>query len=334
MKKICLMFAVVTIFTACKTEKEEKMSMSFPEGTKTHCVGRHTLDVPISFLPNELTNGVFKSAGLSAQDPSFEVTVREAGSTPEQFDLHLRKRRAELAKSNGDTVNVLRAEKTLGEGAILFRVQEIDDDYVSEIHALRGSSIVRVSLESYRGQFLSAEEALAKFIGEIKAVGTLSAAIPAGFCLGSVIMTGDYKEESGSFLFRDSTGSAFALQIETYTPDASVPLLKRVSGSDSLLAKFDVRHTVLRARERTVAGMRAQEWLGWTKLGEQGDQKTFGFTLETMRATAAKSAPSIHLSLDTGQALEDGSPTSTLISDHEAIRLWDSVVESIRPARF
>jgi hypothetical protein len=334
MKKICIILALLAIISACKVEKEEKTRMlSKYEEMKAHCVGRHVVDMPSSFLPSQVTNGIFKAIRLNAQDPSFEVIVRETGLTREKFASEVQKRRAELRNSSSDTVDVLRLEKALSDEATLFRVQLIDDAYVSEINFLRGSSIVTVSLDSYRGQFLAAEESLIKFAEAIKEKNEeISSAQPQGFCLGSVIITGEFKEENGSFLVRDGKGNAFGIEIDTYKADESVPLLKRVSGPDSLLTKFDVRHTVLRARERTVAGMRAQEWLGWTKLGEQEDEKTFGFALETMRPAADKTTPSIHVSFDTGQPLEDGSATKTVISDEEAIQLWDSVVKSIRPA--
>ena len=77
--------------------------------------------------------------------------------------------------------------------------------------------------------------------------------------------------------------------------------------------------------------MRAQEWLGSAKISEE-DEKTLQFNLETMRATPGKMTPSLTVSFETAQPLEDGRPTKTTISDDEAIQLWDSVISSIRSA--
>jgi hypothetical protein len=245
MKKIWLMLTLLVILSACKVEREEKTRMlSKYEEMKAHCVGRQIVDMPSSFSPFALTTGIFKATGLSAQDPSIEVSVRASGLTRLQFTEEVRKRRNELKNLGDDTVDILRLEKPLGDHATLFRVQRVEDAYVSEINFLRGANLVSVRLKSYEKEFLAAEESLTKFVAGIKEENKeISSAQPQGFCLGSVIITGEFKEENGSFLFSDGKGNAFGIEIDTYKVDAAVPLLKRVSGPDSLLTKFDVRHT-------------------------------------------------------------------------------------------
>ena len=56
------------------------------------------------------------------------------------------------------------------------------------------------------------------------------------------------------------------------------------------------------------------------------------FVLDTMRSKPGKQASSLSLTFNTAKALDDGTPTKTLISDDEAIQQWDAVVDSIRPA--
>jgi hypothetical protein len=138
--------------------------------------------------------------------------------------------------------------------------------------------LVTARIDSYDNQFLSAEQSLINFAEKIKEHDTrMSAARPQGFCLGPVVVTGEFKYEVGSFLFRDGKGNDFGIEINT-DKGGGPPLLARMSAPDSLLTKFHVRHRVLRARERNVAGMRAQEWLGWANLGEHELRKSFGFT--------------------------------------------------------
>jgi hypothetical protein len=244
----------------------------------------------------------------------------------------VQKRRVELKSADDGNVNVLRLDKKLSDGANLFRVQEIDDAYVSEISALRGSSIVTLRLESYHGKYIEAEEILIKLINGINAIDASEALKPGPrFCLGAVNIAGNFSLESGSFLFRDGKGANYEVEIDTYAEDSETSLLKRMSGPDSLLKLFDVKHQVLRARERTAAGMRAQEWLGWAKINDEPDAKTLKFALDTMRAKSSRAAPKISLTFETAQPLEDGAATKTLISDDEAIQQWDAVVDSIRP---
>jgi hypothetical protein len=92
-----------------------------------------------------------------------------------------------------------------------------------------------------------------------------------------------------------------------------------------------VKHKVLRARERVVAGMRAHEWLGWAKISDEPDAKTLKFALDTMRSKPGRFQPGISITFNTAKALDDGTPTKTLVSDDEAIQLWDTVIDSIRP---
>lgn len=329
MRKSFLICIVLIGISGCKVEVEKGVNLSLQnKEMKTHCLGRHVVDMPDSFVASSITSGLFKMAGHGPQDPAFDVVIRATEVTQPQFSLELAKRRTELTNASNETTNVLRLDKAVGDDANIFRVQVIDDAYVSEINLLRGSSLVRVRLESYENQYLLAEENLIKFAAGIQ---TAPVEKPSGFCLGPVVVTGDFKTENGSFLFRNGAGADFDIDIDTYARDTSDTLLQRMSGPSSLLSIFDVRHSVLRSGERKAAGMRAQEWLGWAKVTEEQDVKTLKFTLETMRPKPAKAAPRITVTFDTAQPLENGTPTKTLFSDEEAIQLWDSVISSIRP---
>lgn len=128
-------------------------------------------------------------------------------------------------------------------------------------------------------------------------------------------------------------GAHFEVDIDTYVPDDRVRLLERMSGPASLLKVFDVGHTVFRSGERTVAGMRAQEWLGLVPTGTDEDGKGFQFTMETLRPLPGEATPRLNVTFETAQPLENGSSTKALISEDEAIQLWDSVIVSLRPAK-
>lgn len=331
MKRIYIALALLLSIAACKAGKGDDVKMLPKNEMKTYCIGRHLFDMPLSFVPAKITTGAFKAVGLSTQDPSFEITVKAAGWTRSQFTAALRERREELKENESGNSNLLRTEKALSDEATLFRIQRIDDAYVSEIDFLSGSNFVTVRLESFDDKFLAAEESLINFVAGVKVLDINAEGVqPQGFCLGPVVIAGKFKEEAGSFLFRDGSGDNFDIDIKTATTGTGTPLLTRMSSPDSLLSIFDVKHSVLRARDRTVAGMPGQEWLGWTKLGEQGDQKTFGFALESSAATPGANGFNITLSFDTAQPLEDGTQTKTLLSDEKAMLLWDSVVGSIR----
>jgi hypothetical protein len=333
MKNITLMFIMLGMVLGCDPGKSEesKMPLKNQESTIQHCVGRSLIQLPISFLASKVTTGIFKYRSLTGQEP-IDVLVR-AGETTPNFAFQIQKRKAELEDSGGPNVDVLREMKTLGNDAALFRVQRIDDAYVSEIFVLRGSNIITARLHSFRKEYVAAEETLIKFASGISMPDSDRNPTPnEGFCLGPVEVRGDFGVEKANFLFRNGRGAQFEVNVDTYAPDDRVSLLARMSGPNSLLKIFDVRPAVYRARETTAAGTRAQEWLGAAQTTEDEHAKAFQFTLETMRPSPGKATPGLNLTFETAQPLEDGSQTKTLISEDEAIRMWDSVVPSLRSA--
>ena len=190
--------------------------------------------------------------------------------------------------------------------------------------------MVIARLDSYRNQFEQAEDRLISFLSRLKYQDTMVENDLKGFCLGRLTLTGDFAEENGRYSFSDNKGTRVNFNVDTYTPNESVDLLSRVSGPKSLLTIFKVDHTVLRARELNVAGMKAQEWLSWAILQDDSSVRTHTFELETMRSMPGKSRPQISVTLGTAQPQDNGVYAKTSASDEETIKLWDSIVTSIQ----
>ena len=298
------------------------------ELSNTYCIGRQYVALPIAYTPSPVVAGMFKFSNFPDGGPSIEVKVTR--TTAQGFRAQVAKRREELKSGGADDVDVLRYDKALGDDTHLFRVQAIADAYASEVITLKGENIVTARLESYRNTFLQAEDSLQRFAAEIV---DLSNGKPQGFCMGSVGFSGRYKAESAKFSFIDQTGTRFDFDIDTYAPDDEIQLLRRISGPGTLLKSLSFNHGVLRSGERIMAGMRSQEWLGWAKLSEDSDDKSLKFMAETMRPVPGVIRPKINVKFVTSQALADGTPTSTSISNGEAMALWDHVLNSIRLQR-
>ena len=294
---------------------------------ETYCLGHHLITIPKSFRMSPVVTGIFRPDGSNVKDPAFDITVQFDGLTKAKFDSVVQERRLELSEPEGEAVKILKVDKKISDSATLFRVQEIGDSYFSELYVLHGSAIVKMRLESFRNSYLEAEKKIFELARQIKnmPVGQRG----NGFCLGPVILGSKMMKESASYMFQDDHGLTFEIEIDTYGRDDPVSLLARMSGEDSLLNKFKVKHTVLRARERTVAGMQADEWLGIGFL-EEDNQRTLKFALETKRKVPSLGNPIISLTFDSAQPLRDGTPTKTEISNEGAIELWDSVVNSVR----
>lgn len=327
-----LVFACLAVLLSACNAKKPETPMGKPDMPhSSYCVGRSTIIMPSPFNANPIVSAQIKLASMGKSESSIEVLVRSDHVPDNKIALEVAKRRTELMDRTSGEVEVLRVEKAIDRHTTLFRVQWVEDAYTSEVLLFRDGNVIRANLQSFHNTYELAERRLLEFAESIAMTGAITAVDSLhGFCLGSVIVTGSLSSEAGSFAFEDGRGSTFGVAIDTYAEDAQVPLLARVSGPDSLLTVFDVDHHVLRSGERTVAGMKAQEWLGRAKVGEH--QEAFAFSMETMRAAPGKNAPKIHLSFDTGERLPNGELPGKIMTDDEAVKLWDVVVGSIRPA--
>ena len=296
---------------------------------KKYCVGRSVLQLPNEFSMLGITTGSFESVDSRHQALAFEVVVDSALLKKESFLNHLLTRRYELKRRGGEAIDVLRLEQKLSDSSTLFRVQQFKDTYKSELHFATNGSLVVVTVDSYGNTFLAAERGLVDFMSNFSPVENEQ---NNGFCLGPLVFKGNFSAEDGEYDWRDDTGNTLKINISTFKTNSADTLLLRMAGPGSLLDLFHVGHTVLRAGERTVAGMRAQEWLGWTNLGRGGDEKTFKFVSETMRPVGTRNKPLIAVTFDSAQKLENGTETKTNLSDKEAMALWDKILGSIRMA--
>lgn len=329
MKNHIWAMVLIVLLLGCENKKDEKkIMMPINESMMQRCVGRNSISLPQRYRQSTNTTGIFRTTGSGKQNSAFEVIVRSGRFDRKEFVAEVQKRRVEMTRGGGEKMNVVRLEKELDDGSILLRLQEIEDAYLSEISFLRGGNMVTVKLESYHGKYAEAESDLIEFARKIRDIDRTRR--NAGFCLGDVEVIGNFDSENGNFWFLDGQGSDFEIDIDTYVTDDKTPLLERMKGPNSLLTIFDVNHKVLRARERTAAGMRAQEWLGWAKISDEPDAKALKFALDTMRSKPSRAQPSISITFNTAKALDDGTPTKTLVSDDEAMQLWDAVVDSLQ----
>lgn len=320
----------LSLLCGCEDEGKEKLPIVSPDAVYIqHCAGRHEIDFPSDYDLANGTSGVFKPSGTSDEDSSIAVVVSKNSLDPLNFLTEVNRRRATLKAAADDTTDIFKLEKQVAPDAVLFRINRIDDAYVSEINFLRGGAFVTATIKSWDRKFVEAESVLEKFIQGVHVSGDS----PFGaFCLGPVSVFGDFQEENGSFLFKDKQhkGNSFNLDIDSFKPDEKPSLLQRVAGSDALLTKLRSDHKVIRARKITFAQMSGEEWLGSIKLGESDDPKKLQFVIESIRPTPGKFAPYFNLTFETGKPLDDGTTDKVVMSDDEATKQWDTVVSSIK----
>jgi hypothetical protein len=332
MKHLLHGILLFVFFLSAACDRKESSKMPISQKMKPYCVGRHLFDVPSEFRLIYPLSGVFRQASHNRKLSTIGIKIVAENLTPIEFAQGVEKRRIELIASRRDKRNLLEAVISPDQNATLFRVSRIEDSYMSEAHLLKGAAYFTAEARSYSGLFEVAEADIFDFASKIALADNINFS-QSGFCLGPLIVGGDYEAESVTTVFRSDQRPdvIISISIDSYNRDDPVTLLQRVTGPNSLLEQVDVRSTVLRKGQLEVAGMNAQEWLGTVKLGEHRDKRQHGFALETRRAKPGPNAPRIHLELDSGKQDLNGVERPNSLSDEDAIALWDSVVSSIRP---
>lgn len=328
-RKHAILFFVILLSTACDRKEPKKMP-NFQEMT-TYCVGRHLVDVPSDFRRIFPLSGVFRQIGHDRKSSTIGIMVVAESLTHFEFTQMVERRRIELIASTRDKRNSLEAVIASDQNATLFRVSRIEDSYMSEAHLLRGGAYLTAEARSHSGLFNMAEADIFDFTKKIAIADNINFS-QSGFCLGPLIVAGDYEAESVTTVFRSDQRPdvIISISMDSYNRDDPVTLLQRLIGPNSLLEQVDVRSTVLRKGQLEVAGMSAQEWLGAVKLGEHRDKRQLGFAFETRRVKPGPNWPRIHMELDSGKQDRNGVERPNSLSDEDAIALWDSIVTSIR----
>jgi len=312
------------------TSAEAKPVAEISKEMQSVCIGRHQMDVPRDFEQMMSLTSIFTPPGLTEAGAPIEVALKSARIDRNQFKAEVDKRHAAIKAAQRRVTRVLKEVIPAGNDATLFRILEVGKSYKDELHFWKGGSYLVATTASYDDSYKQAEDRLLAFAANVEPLAPNGRG--AGFCLGPVLVKGKYAGEYASFGFRSKAQPdvIVSLELDTYAPDESQPLLKRVNGPDSLLRKFKADNKVMREGELTVAGMRAQEWLSWIKLGSEATRKKYGFAMETMRPAPGEQQPRIHLELDSGQSGPNGESFDNSLDDQSAVALWDSVVKTIR----
>lgn len=279
-----------------------------------HYIGHHIIDLPEEFSLVSVM-GSFVPIDDNPLETKMEVELVGTDMTRQQFLKALEIRRSELEAKGSAAEDLLKAVIKQSDESTLFRILEVKDAYEGELNIFLDGVYLRIAGHSYHAAYEEAERAILQFGGKVFpktafAFGTEhKSQIPGAFSIGPVFISGANAREAATYTFRSSKRPDLVVEVtvDSFRPDERESLLKRTSGEDSLLNKFDVRHRVLRKGEVNVTGMRAQEWLGVAHLSENKGESEYGFALETMRADPGVLKPFIHVELNSGQYDEDGS---------------------------
>ncbi|WP_338764299.1 T6SS immunity protein Tli4 family protein [Massilia sp. METH4] len=328
MNYLLIVFAMAGLLSACRENEDKGVAMkSEAYNTVPYCAGRVSFLLPEGWRQRRSVQATFGLEGVGDDGDDIEV-VTEEGLSQKNFEEKILVRTAEIRKSQDIDTDVLELKHIVGPQEILFRIKRIGSSYSSELHKLIDGTYVRMSTDSFNGQFVAAEHRLYDFAKALRSNTGHSA--EGGFCIGVISVLQKYSSEAIRVGYESSEHSdaLLSLDIDTFRPDEGVSLFQRVTGTDSLLNRFGVTSRVIRKRETKVAGMTAQEWMAWMPADKSSDSGRFLFAVESRRTKPDRLRPSIHAELETARRSTDGARQQNSLSESEAVILWDNFVES------
>lgn len=320
--KFILALAFALFMAGCDAEKNHTTQIKMNGAMKSHCLGHSLIDLPDEYSLKSAVTATFTPDQNLVEDGDIDLLV-EPESDKKKFSQRIAERHAELVADSGISSKLSQVLDMADDGK-LFRVQIIDDAYRSEVHWMLNGTYLIASIKSFKNQVVQAETMLLDFVRNVEQQPDAGS---SSFCLGGVTVKGKYRSELASFHFASAQkpDTSFAVDVNTYEKDDKESLHQRLGGPDSLFKKFNIKESVLRKAEISVAGMRAQEWSSVIRPGEKDSDQDLSFLLETMRPIPSPSTPKIHLEMDvTGPSAHD---------EKAALAIWDSVVKTMRQSR-
>jgi hypothetical protein len=317
-----IVFLAIILLVGCDAG-ENKLTSQIKINTamKSHCIGRSLIDLPEDYVLKAGVAATFTPDQHEVEDGNIDLVVMPNVNIT-GFQQKLAARRAELTDDAGMT-SKLSLIRDLPSSGKLFRVHIIEDAYRSEVHWMLDGTYMIASIKSFKNQVELAETMLLDFVKSVELADRRESS-SASFCLAGAVVKGKYRDEFASFHFApiNSSEISFSADVSTYEKDDSETLHQRLGGPNSLMQKFNIKESILRKSEKSIAGMRAEEWVSSIRPGEKGSDRDLSFLLETMRSTPSPAAPKIHLEMDlTGHAARD---------EVTSLALWDKITRTIR----
>lgn len=155
--------------------------------------------------------------------------------------------------------------------------------------------------------------------------------IEAGYCFaGGMIANNEWENEEAGVDFRiaghpDTIVSVWFYPLSSFKHDK--PLLERMGGMTQVLGNLATSVHVLRKGDRQVGPYKGQEHLA--SAPNSGGMRGHAFVWET-QGEGTLETPAIKIELSTGHSDRKGNPQKTSLTDEQAMKLWDEIVNSFR----
>jgi hypothetical protein len=327
MRKIFYFFIFVLLLSGCHKDLKGKTTLDDQKSGVSYCVGRLNFELPKPWIQHSSVLAIFEPRGVGDDGDVIEVLTNENWNKV-LFQNSINSRIAEIKTHERSKTDILELKEVIGPEEIIIRIRRIGFSYKSELHKLINGTYLRISTDSYNGQYGSAENRLKNFS---RSILVFDRSQNTGFCIGNVVATGDFVKESVDVYFEnpEHPDALLSFDINTYREDEEKSLIERVSGKDSLLNLFKIHAKVIRKGEIKAAGMTVQEWMAWMPSDDENSSKYLHFAMESRRDKPTQERPSIHIEFKTGMSGKDGDKMENSYGESDAVVLWDNFVKSI-----
>ncbi|WUR11595.1 T6SS immunity protein Tli4 family protein [[Empedobacter] haloabium] len=292
--------------------------------SSTFCVGRFLIDAPAG---SKLSGGNFKYDFLRIE-PAKEMSS-------DQFTQEVAAREAKLRSAKHKVEpSLLRTAARPNEYSRIFAFWE--ESFITAVINIDGYRWVNdrrfllkdeVSNDKQEFGLNRMQDALSRL--RVRA----DAEIPAepGYCFnGGFIANPKWRNEEAAIDIDiaghpDAFVSVWIYPLASHKKDR--PLLERMGGITQALGNLATAVRVLRKGDRQIGPYKGQEHLA--SAPNSGGMRGHAFVWET-QGEGTLDMPAIKIELTTGHQDSNGNPQKTTLTDQQAIKLWDDILNSFR----
>jgi hypothetical protein len=291
----------------------------------TYCMGRFLIDVPVN---SRLSGGNYKYDFIAIESAK--------ALTLEEFRRDVAKRESDLKSARN---------KETKQGMLL---QSVEPDASTRILASWkadfSADVINVSgyrwIDGKRFMFQldvdddrleSGLNRMRDALARLHSRADTDIPIEPGYCFaGGFVSNSRWRNEEAGVDFRiadhpDTIVSVWFYPLSIYKHDK--PLLERMGGMTQLLGNLATSVHVLRKGDRKVGPYKGQEHLA--SAPSSGGMRGHAFVWET-QGDGTLDTPAIKIELSTGNQDLKGNPQKTSLTDEQAMKLWDDILNSFR----
>ena len=300
---------------------------------RTHCLARFLIDLPEDFEPMGDVELIY---GLNKDYRKVKVeTLLDLGSTA-LFERTTAARAAELASqyhSKAPSKSMLVFSRRVQERTVLIRSYDAPNMlkyFVSELYAVKGTAVVKVTSQTYAQDDPEAIESAAQSVVDKISFMLDPMKAGRGACLGPLLIDAGQDGEWFTVSFKSKRMPDVLIEFNSNSllAESDGGLLARTSREKGRLEKAGFRSDTIRRGKIAIANRPGEELL--IKGLDHGKVVRLFVSEPLLPKPATFAEPSFAINMKMGG--QRGSPeyVDASMSEPDAVAMWDAIVKSIR----